>query len=154
MDISPALKPGSVKGIDHVTFGYPRGAEPIAAIRFFASLGVAVVRREEDRLIDDFLPGPRFDFRVGQTTVTFAPGQRRSLWPSMVLRRFARHPSHVAFLISPRDFDELLDHPRVDYSLGDEGRVRWGTGDWSVFMHGPYALRFEFRCPNAHHFEP
>ncbi len=153
MDIDPALSPGSVRGIDHVTFGYPRQREPKSVIAFFTSLGVGVARRDEPRRIDDFLPGIRYDFRVGETTITFAPGKRRSLWPAMVCRHLYRYRSHVAFLVAPRDFDDLLDHPRVDRSLGDDGRVRWGTGDWSAFMDGPYGLRFEFRCPNAHHLD-
>lgn len=154
MGLVPLFPPGSIKGIDHVTFAYPWGREPRVVIDFFALLGVKASRRDEPRKLDDFLPGMRYDFRVGETTVTFAPDRRRFLWPAMFVRRVFRFRSHVAFLVSPRVFDELLHYPRIDSSLGEEGRVRWGTGDWSVFITGPYGLRFEFRCPTAMHIEP
>ena len=153
MDIMPSLPPGSIKGIDHVTLAYPRGIEPVVVIAFFTSLGVDVIRRDEPRKLDDFLPGMRYDFRVGDTIVTFAPDRRRFIWPAMLVRWVFHFRSHVAFLVSPKSLDELLDHECVDWSLGNGGRVRWGTGDWSVFMTGPYGLRFEFRCPSAHHME-
>lgn len=150
---SSSLLGGSIKGIDHVTFGYPRRFLPRGAISFFASLGVEVTKRDELRRIDDFLPGTRYDFRIGETTVTFAPGLHRFLLPQNFTRRFLPPSSHLAFEVSPETLDRLLRHPRIDNRFGTNGKVRWGTGDWSVFMHGPYGLRFEFRCPTAHHLD-
>ncbi|MBI5793736.1 hypothetical protein HZA87_01435 [Candidatus Uhrbacteria bacterium] len=152
--MSRFLPPGSIKGIDHVTFAYPRWIKPGRVISFFETLGIKATQRDEPCRIDDFLPGMRYDFRVGNTTVTFAPGQRRFLWPAILVRHLFHFRSHVAFLVSPEVFDRLLDHPRMDRSLGEKGKIRWGTGEWSVFLDGPYALRFEFRCPTAHHLEP
>jgi hypothetical protein len=153
MDISPLLPEGSLQGIDHVTFGYPRRSTPDGAISFFDKMGIKPLVREEQRRIDDFLPGTRYDFIVGSTTITFAPAPTRSTLLVAVLRCLIRSRTHVAFRVSPTVFDQLMDHPSVDWSLGMDGKVRWGTGDWSLFITGPYGLRFEFRCPTAMHLD-
>ncbi|MEI6511398.1 MAG: hypothetical protein WCO25_05165 [Candidatus Uhrbacteria bacterium] len=125
-------------GLDHVALPYLEDDGVAHIVDFWESLGMKVTRRTVTERIDHAGPGERLDVgSVSRTHVVYFPGLP------------VDQPGHVAFAVSQHDFKRLLGHPAIDTTQGDKGLIRWGTNDASLFLVGPYDVRFEFHCANA-----
>lgn len=155
--IPPAFIDHGVNGLDHVALPYPSQRGEAAVRAFWEPLGMKVTVRETTSWIDHAGPGRRLDVgSVTHTRIVYYPVRMSRV--RQVARTIAgflgardKTLGHVAFAVSPRAFEALLDHTALDRRQGRDrdGLIRWGTHDASLFLNGPFQTRFEFHCPNA-----
>lgn len=152
MQRSETLYPGAIIGLDHVTL--PCEASDLPRLTaFWEALGLSVQRRDQDRRIDHAGPGTRWDVGTVSTTYLTYYVVSNDTNPDSETTRAVRDRhlagGHLAFAVDPGVIRSLRSHPDLDRSQGDNGLIRWGIHDFSVFLNAPHGLRVEFRCPSA-----
>ena len=124
--------------LDHVALPYSAddGGSRIRA--FWQPLGLRVTERQVSGNIDHAGPGMRYD--VGDVTHTWVV-----YYPDLI----GAAQGHVAFTVTPYDFERLIAHPDRDHGSGTNGISRFGRSGASIFFRDPYGARVEFHCPSA-----